>query len=78
MLLVTRVVDGEVAGTVGDVVVTLDVLVVVSDGPAEGVGCKPGSELQAANSPMTMIEIRCIGDTLCQGSANRARRLANR
>jgi hypothetical protein len=51
---------------------------VVSDGPAESVVTRPGSELQAANSPMTMIEIRRIGNTLCQGSGNRVRRPVSR
>jgi hypothetical protein len=68
----------EVAPTVVEVLVTVDVVAVVRDGSAEDVGCKPGSELQAANSPMTMIEIRRIGNTLCRGSANRVRRPVNR
>jgi hypothetical protein len=74
VLVVAGVVVVEVTGTVVEGLVTLDVVAVVRGGPAEGVGCKPGSELQAANSPMTMIEIRRIGNTLCQGSANRVRR----
>lgn len=73
MVLVAGVVAVEDAGTVVDVLVTLDVPAVVRDGPVEGVGSKPGSELQAANSPMTMIEIRRIGNRLWQGSANRVR-----
>lgn len=78
MLLVASVVAVEVAGTVVDVVVTLEVAAVVRDGSGEGVGSKPGSELQAANSPMTMIEIRRIVNTLCQGSGNRVRRPVSR
>jgi hypothetical protein len=78
VVVVASVVAVEVAPTVVEVLVTVDVVAVVRDGSAEDVGCKPGSELQAANSPMTMIEIRRIGNTLCRGSANRVRRPVNR